>query len=85
MGLSIPGVRTHTWGKVGNALPVEIQVISIGHDLTIVCLPGEVFVDLALAIKRGSPFRTTLIMELSNYAETCYIPTARRMPRGAMR
>ena len=36
---------------------------------------GEVFVDLGLAIKRGSPFRTTLVIELSNQVETIYIPT----------
>ena len=80
---SIPGVRSHTWGKVGNALPVEIHVISIGHDFAIVCLPGEVFVDLGLAIKRGSPFRTTLIMELSNCSETCYIPTRAAYAQGS--
>ncbi len=38
-------------------------------------LPGEVFVDLGLAIKRHSPFRTTLVVELSNCVETIYIPT----------
>jgi hypothetical protein len=41
----------------------------------IVCLPGEVFVDLGLAIKRASPFKTTLVVELSNCVETIYIPT----------
>jgi hypothetical protein len=43
--------------------------------VAIVCLPGEVFVDLGLAIKRSSPFRTTFIVELSNCVETAYIPT----------
>ena len=43
--------------------------------MAIVCLPGEVFVDLGLAIKRSSPFRTTVIIELSNCVETAYIPT----------
>ena len=36
--------------------------------------PGD-FVDLGLAIKRGSPFRTTLIVELSDTVETMYVPT----------
>ncbi|MDA1230198.1 MAG: hypothetical protein O2856_05440 [Planctomycetota bacterium] len=67
--------RTHRWAGVGAELPVDINVICIGDDIAIVCLPGEVFVDLGLAIKRGSPFRTTIIMELSNCVETCYIPT----------
>ena len=31
--------------------------------------------ELGLAIKRGSPFRTTLVVELSNCVETFYVPT----------
>jgi hypothetical protein len=69
-----------TWGLsrslagVGETLPVEVNVITIGHDVAIVTLPGEVFVELGLAIKQGSPFRTTLVIELSNCVETVYIP-----------
>jgi len=66
---------SRTWAGVGAELPVEVQVIVVGGELAIVCLPGEVFVDLGLAIKRGSPFRTTMIVELSNCKETIYIPT----------
>lgn len=77
------GVGSRTWEKVGDALPVEVHTISIGRDLAIVCLPGEVFVDLGLAIKRGSPFRTTLIVELSNCSETCYIPTRAAYAQGS--
>jgi hypothetical protein len=66
---------SHAWSGVGDALPVEVQVIALGDDVAIVLLPGEVFVDLGLAIKQGSPFRTTLIIELSNCVETIYIPT----------
>ncbi len=65
---------THHWAGVGPSLPVDVQVIAIGGDVAIVCLPGEVFVDLGLAIKRASPFKTTLIVELSNCVETVYIP-----------
>jgi len=70
-----------TWGLsrslagVGAAIPVEVTVMTLGHDVAIVCLPGEVFVELGLAIKQGSPFRTTLVVELSNCVETVYIPT----------
>lgn len=70
-----------TWGlsrslaAVGDRIPVDVTVMSIGSELAIVCLPGEVFVDLGLAIKRASPFRTTMVIELSNCAETIYIPT----------
>ena len=42
--------------------------------MAIVCLPGEVFVELGLAIKLGSPFRTTIVIELSNAVESIYVP-----------
>ncbi len=69
-----------TWGRsrslagIGETLPVDVTVITIGEDVAIVTLPGEVFVDLGLAIKQASPFRTTIVVELSNAVETIYIP-----------
>jgi hypothetical protein len=66
---------SHDWRGIGETLPVEVQVIALGNDVAIVCLPGEVFVNLGLAIKQASPFRTTLLIELSNCVETIYIPT----------
>ena len=80
---STPHVATSdhiTWGLsrslagIGETLPVDVTVMTIGSDVAIVCLPGEVFVELGLAIKQGSPFRTTMIVELSNAVETIYIP-----------
>ena len=65
---------THHWSGIGPELPVEVQVIALGNEVAIVALPGEVFVDLGLAIKRASPFKSTLIVELSNCVETVYIP-----------
>jgi neutral ceramidase len=59
---------------VGKSLPVEVTVMTMGQDLAMVYLPGEVFVELGLAIKQASPFRTTLVVELANCVETCYIP-----------
>src|SRR5690606_18434057 len=50
---------THTWAGVGDTLPAEVTTVALGSDLAIVCLPGEVFVDLGLAIKQASPFRQT--------------------------
>jgi hypothetical protein len=73
-------VENITWGLsrslagIGERLPVDVTVMTIGNDLAIVCLPGEVFVELGLAIKQASPFRTTMIIELSNSVETIYIP-----------
>src|SRR5262249_34072795 len=66
---------SRTWAGVGDRLPVEVSLLTLGDELAIVCLPGEVFVDLGLAIKRSSPFRTTIIVELANCVETAYIPT----------
>ena len=66
---------TSTLAGVGESLPVRIHAIGIGRELAIVCLPGEVFVELGLAIRRASPFRTTMLIELSNCVETYYVPT----------
>lgn len=66
---------THSLSGVGPTIPVEINAICLGKELAIVSLPGEVFVDLGLAIKRGSPFRNTMVIELSNCVETFYVPT----------
>lgn len=66
---------SRTWVGVGAQLPAEVQVIALGQDLAIVCLPGEVFVELGLAIKQASPFRTTLVVELCNCVEMLYVPT----------
>lgn len=69
-----------TWGRsrslagIGETLPADVTVITVGDDLAIVALPGEVFVDLGLAIKQSSPFRTTIVVELANLVETIYIP-----------
>lgn len=70
-----------TWGLsrslagVGETLPVDLTVITLGNDIAIVALPGEAFVELGLSIKQASPFRTTLVIELSNCVETIYVPT----------
>lgn len=59
----------------GDTLPLQVQVIALGRDVAVVALPGEVFVELGLAIKHASPFRTTLVVELANHGETIYVPT----------
>jgi hypothetical protein len=61
-------------GRLGKPRTVEVQVISLGDDLAWVSLPGEIFVDLGLAIKAGSPFRQTMIAELAN-GSIGYVPT----------
>ncbi len=64
------------------SFPVEVQAFRLSPDVAIVTLPGEVFVELGLAIKRGSPFRTTLVIELAN-SDPAYIPTEKAFREGS--
>jgi hypothetical protein len=54
-----------------------VQVLAIGDLVAIVGLPGEVFVEHGLRIKKGSPFKHTLILELANdgWPNIGYVPT----------
>ncbi len=65
-----------------DTLPLEVQAIRLSGDVAVVTLPGEVFVELGLAIKRGSPFRTTLVIELAN-DNPAYIPTKKAFAEGS--
>jgi hypothetical protein len=67
----------------GTAEPVfEIHAIRLSRDTAIVTLPGEVFVELGLAIKSASPFKTTLVIELAN-DDPAYIPTQKAFAEGS--
>ncbi len=65
----------------GEPIPVEVQVIALGTDVAWVSLPGEIFVEIGLAIKQDSPFPQTTIAELANGA-IGYIPTLRAYTQG---
>jgi hypothetical protein len=80
--------------RAGRPLEVEVQAIGIGDQLAWVGLPGEIFVELGLAIKKRSPFKQTLIAELANgsigyipdrrsYAEGNYEPVSARCAAGS--
>lgn len=60
--------------RLGKPLTPEVQVFSLGNELAWVSLPGEVFVDLGLQIKDGSPFKQTMLNELAN-GSVGYVPT----------
>ena len=75
-------VSTLDLSRRGPALEAEVQVFRLHADLAIVLLPGEVFVDLGLAIKRASPFKHTLVVELAN-DNPAYIPTAKAFEEGS--
>ena len=66
----------------GENLPIEIQAFRLNEDTAIVALPGELFVELGLAIKKASPFSTTLVFELAGDAPG-YIPTLKAFREGS--
>ncbi len=59
--------------RKGQPFEVEVQVIALGDQLAWVSLPGEIFVELGLAIKKASPFAYTMIVELAN-GSIGYVP-----------
>lgn len=80
--------------REGRPFRVEVQAIALGREVAWVGLPGEVFVELGLAIKKGSRFAQTFVVELANenigyipdrrsYAEGNYEPESARCPAGS--
>ena len=68
----------------GKPLPVHqvgLYVLRIGLQIAIVTSPNELFCDFGLAIKAGSPFKYTLVSELTNGAMG-YIPTQQAFQEG---
>jgi len=63
-------------------IPLEVQVFRLGRDVAVVGLPGEVFVELGLAIKQASPFAVTLVVELSS-ENPAYVPTRKAFAEGS--
>lgn len=66
----------------GVPIELEVQVFRLSRDVAVIGLPGEVFVDLGLAIKRASSFATTLVIELCQDAPG-YIPTKKAFAEGS--
>ncbi|MGC1275019.1 MAG: neutral/alkaline non-lysosomal ceramidase N-terminal domain-containing protein [Planctomycetaceae bacterium] len=63
------------------SLPAEVQVIRLADDTALVTLPGEIFVELGLAIKEASPFEHTFVIELANDCPA-YVPTKKAFEQG---
>ena len=61
---------------------MEVQAFRLDADTAIVCLPCEIFVDLGLAIKRASPFKRTLVIEICNDRPS-YVPTLKAFAEGS--
>lgn len=68
--------------RKGQPWEAEVQVITLGHELAWVALPGEIFVELGLSIKAASPFAQTQIAELAN-GNLGYVPNLSAYPEGA--
>lgn len=62
--------------REGKPIMAEVQVITLGREVAWIALPGEVFVELGLALKKRSPFPHTIISTLANGNEG-YIPDRR--------
>jgi hypothetical protein len=74
-------VTTLDLSSRGPTLDAEVQVLRLNRETAIVLLPGEIFVELGLAIKQSSPFKHTFVIELSN-DNPAYIPTAAAFKEG---
>lgn len=60
----------------------EVQVIALGDDIAWVGFPGEMFVELGLALKHASPFQYTMIHSIAN-GSIGYVPNLKAYPQGA--
>lgn len=68
--------------RQGAPIAAEVQVLTIGGQVAVVALPGEIFTELGLAIKLGSPFAWTAIVTLANDSPG-YIPDRKAYAQGA--
>lgn len=62
-------------------LPVEIQVFKLNSQTAIVTMPGELFTEFGIDIKKRSPFPNTMLIELGN-TDIAYIPTIQGFKEG---
>ncbi len=62
-------------------LPIEIHAFRLDSQTAIVTMPGELFVEFALDLKKQSPFSNTMLIELAN-ADIAYVPTEQAFKEG---
>lgn len=77
----VRAVKALDLNERGVTWPMEVQVFRLDVDTALVALPGEVFVELGLAIKRASPFRHTVVMSICN-DRPGYVPTRKAFTEG---
>ena len=66
----------------GKPFEAEVQVITLGDQIAWVALPGELFVELGLALKNASPFPQTIVAELA-HDMIDYVPNRKAYAEGA--
>jgi hypothetical protein len=66
----------------GSPKTVYIYLLSLNEDIAIVGLPGELFSELGVTIKRNSPFKYTMVMGYTGSTTIGYIPTAKATEEG---
>jgi hypothetical protein len=75
-------VKAVDLGQRGREVMMEVQVFRLDKDTAIVCLPGEIFVELGMDIKRRSPFPFTTVMTICNDRPS-YVPTLKAFREGS--
>ena len=65
----------------GGPVPVLLQAFRLDSDTALIGLPSEVSIELGLLIRKESPFRQTVVLQLSN-DWLGYIPTKRIFEEG---
>jgi neutral ceramidase len=68
--------------RQGQPIDAEVQVIALGRQVAWVGLPGEIFVELGMAIKAMSPFPYTIVVSLASDS-LGYVPDRRAYVQGA--
>jgi len=74
-------IQAHDENSISPHAEVIVQAAKIG-DAVFVALPGEVFVEIGLAIKRAADVEDCFVVAYSNNCEVGYIPTAAAFSEG---
>ncbi len=69
-------------GREGRPIEAEVIVIKLGNRVAWVGMPGEIFAELGLALKKASPVPFTVVAELAG-GSIGYVPDRAAYPQGA--
>lgn len=80
--VKITEVASRKADRTVGTVSLRVQAYRLSDSVAVVALPGEVFVELGLAIKKASPFAWTAVIELSEDSPA-YIPTVKAFGEGS--